>query len=574
MRAYYQGRTYLVEYTDSDAHCFTAHTHAPQGVVAGKGSFVFDSATGDMIGARGSAAKHGGDIEWLAFSQDAQDYGRGQLMREGVAVNPFDFGAHMPEFAVNPKKGKDPKGRRIELVHTPDQWTTLRPGVRGYVAFVDDTGTIFVDWDDGQRLGLVPGTDHFQYLTETNPAPVSRISRTRGVKTMRGPYDARRGYQPWITRRGKLGTGFLTSMSKADRRKSLDRCVAEYGYRSCLGSIMALERAKRGPRGTGEGVGVKYAKKLTESREYLKKKFGGVGSFGPQKKERRLAAANPSQFQEISLTEIKKGLDLDPDQERLLDRLVMVARNDGDAYRASDPRAAVEQAFRNIQQADAEYLKENYELGVRGEAIRLVKKRWKSSNPMPNPCFGLHVHGPEVGPVLRQLQGNPGAKEHLDMAQQLSTQINGGLSRIDDLLSEAHDEIYDDDDPRVTEEATEKMHEAIGILRRMIREIAHYRVEVQYAKPTQAQLASLPKYHVPRLEALLRDLTATASACDTCTRIPQVGRYAFYSQPRRKVPKGRIPMRATGKKKKTKPARKKATKKKATKKKATKKKAR
>jgi len=124
--------------------------------------------------------------------------------------------------------------------------------------------------------------------SEGNP---SRISRTRGVKTMRGPYEDE---SPWIQHPGTLGEGFLTSMSKDEREEALDLCVAEHGYRSCLGKIMVLERAKKGPRGKGKGVGAKYAKKLKQSREYLVDNFGGPGSFGPRREERRLRAANPS----------------------------------------------------------------------------------------------------------------------------------------------------------------------------------------------------------------------------------------------------------------------------------------
>lgn len=202
---------YEVAFTNRDAAVFTEGSGAPEGLVRGRGTFVFDAKTGDLIGADG-AAKGRHEVEWLAFSQDAQEFGREQLAQIGVKVNPYDFASHMPE------------------------------------------------------LGRTSNPD-------------ARISRTRGVKTMRGPYSSRRGYGAWITRRGKLGAGFLTKMNKAQREKALDKCVQKYGYRSCLGSIMALERARTGPRGSGEGVGVKYAAKLRDARDYLRKKYGGPGSY-------------------------------------------------------------------------------------------------------------------------------------------------------------------------------------------------------------------------------------------------------------------------------------------------------
>jgi len=45
--------------------------------------------------------------------------------------------------------------RRVRLIHTDDPYTNLKPGDEGTIAFVDDTGTVFVDWDNGSKLGLV-----------------------------------------------------------------------------------------------------------------------------------------------------------------------------------------------------------------------------------------------------------------------------------------------------------------------------------------------------------------------------------------------------------------------------------
>lgn len=53
-----------------------------------------------------------------------------------------------------------PPGTRVELVKMDDPYTTLKPGERGTVSIVDDSGTIFVDWDCGSRLGVVFGVDY------------------------------------------------------------------------------------------------------------------------------------------------------------------------------------------------------------------------------------------------------------------------------------------------------------------------------------------------------------------------------------------------------------------------------
>lgn len=46
-------------------------------------------------------------------------------------------------------------GERVELIHTNDPHTKLKPGTRGTVSFIDDMGTVHVNWDDGGRLGLI-----------------------------------------------------------------------------------------------------------------------------------------------------------------------------------------------------------------------------------------------------------------------------------------------------------------------------------------------------------------------------------------------------------------------------------
>jgi len=60
-----------------------------------------------------------------------------------------------------------PQGTRVELVRMDDPYTKLKPGDRGSVSIVDDTGTVFVDWDSGSRLGVVFGEDEIRKLDDT-----------------------------------------------------------------------------------------------------------------------------------------------------------------------------------------------------------------------------------------------------------------------------------------------------------------------------------------------------------------------------------------------------------------------
>ena len=56
-------------------------------------------------------------------------------------------------------------GRRVVLVKTTDEYTNLVPGAEGTVIYVDDLDTVFVHWDDGSSLGLIPGEDNWTYLS-------------------------------------------------------------------------------------------------------------------------------------------------------------------------------------------------------------------------------------------------------------------------------------------------------------------------------------------------------------------------------------------------------------------------
>jgi len=55
-------------------------------------------------------------------------------------------------------------GKRVCLTSTTDPYTNLVPNDSGTINYVDDAGTIFVDWDNGSRLGLIPGIDFFEVM--------------------------------------------------------------------------------------------------------------------------------------------------------------------------------------------------------------------------------------------------------------------------------------------------------------------------------------------------------------------------------------------------------------------------
>jgi hypothetical protein len=62
-----------------------------------------------------------------------------------------------------------PIGTRVELIYMDDPYNKkLVPGCKGTVRWVDDWGTIHVNWDCGSGLGVVYGEDSCRKVVEEN----------------------------------------------------------------------------------------------------------------------------------------------------------------------------------------------------------------------------------------------------------------------------------------------------------------------------------------------------------------------------------------------------------------------
>ena len=67
---------------------------------------------------------------------------------------------------VRRMKEQYPVGSRIILDYMGDDPRPIAPGTKGTVRVVDDIGTVHCDFDNGRRLGLVPGEDSFHLDTK------------------------------------------------------------------------------------------------------------------------------------------------------------------------------------------------------------------------------------------------------------------------------------------------------------------------------------------------------------------------------------------------------------------------
>ena len=72
-----------------------------------------------------------------------------------------------------------PKGTRVELVSLEDPYARIPEGTKGTVDAVDDIGTIHVRWDNGSRLGVVPGVDTIRKVNEISGLLKEQILQVR-----------------------------------------------------------------------------------------------------------------------------------------------------------------------------------------------------------------------------------------------------------------------------------------------------------------------------------------------------------------------------------------------------------
>lgn len=57
------------------------------------------------------------------------------------------------------------KGTEIELISMVDD-QAIPSGTKGVVDFVDDAGTIQMNWENGSTLGLIVGEDQFRIIKD------------------------------------------------------------------------------------------------------------------------------------------------------------------------------------------------------------------------------------------------------------------------------------------------------------------------------------------------------------------------------------------------------------------------
>ena len=69
-----------------------------------------------------------------------------------------------------------PAGTRVQLDSMGDDPNPVPNGTKGTVSFVDDIGTVFVNFDNGRSLGICPEVDKFHKITEQTEVQEPKMS--------------------------------------------------------------------------------------------------------------------------------------------------------------------------------------------------------------------------------------------------------------------------------------------------------------------------------------------------------------------------------------------------------------
>ncbi len=72
----------------------------------------------------------------------------------------------MTEQKIKMVKERYPAGTRVELDRMGDDPNPIPSGSKGTVSFVDDIGTVFVNFDCGRTMGICPDADSFHKITK------------------------------------------------------------------------------------------------------------------------------------------------------------------------------------------------------------------------------------------------------------------------------------------------------------------------------------------------------------------------------------------------------------------------
>ena len=82
---------------------------------------------------------------------------------------------HMRPEVLKRIREQYPIGCTVEIIEMCDPYRDMPAGLRGTVTHVDDTGTVFADWENGSTLGAVFGEDRIRRVNSSLPQPFAHV---------------------------------------------------------------------------------------------------------------------------------------------------------------------------------------------------------------------------------------------------------------------------------------------------------------------------------------------------------------------------------------------------------------
>jgi hypothetical protein len=82
-----------------------------------------------------------------------------------------------------------PKGTRIEVTAISDPYSKLAVGSLGTADFVDDTGTLFCDFDNGEHIGLLYDVDGYRKVPTVSDKVFEQVLELRKLPYCPNMFD-------------------------------------------------------------------------------------------------------------------------------------------------------------------------------------------------------------------------------------------------------------------------------------------------------------------------------------------------------------------------------------------------
>lgn len=61
-----------------------------------------------------------------------------------------------------------PVGTKVRLIHMTDPYDPVPEGTVGTVTYVDDAGSVHMNWENGRTLAFIPGEDSVEIIERPN----------------------------------------------------------------------------------------------------------------------------------------------------------------------------------------------------------------------------------------------------------------------------------------------------------------------------------------------------------------------------------------------------------------------